>query len=536
MSSEVNSEVSSEVNPTRSVGFFRDPSGRLTCDGADLSALAEEYATPLYLYSEAALIAAWTDFQTATDAVEKASGGAAQALVCYSLKANPHLALVSLLRGLGAGADLVSGGELARALAAGVPPEKIVFAGVAKSQAELRQGVAAGILQFNIESESELHDLNAIAEGAGRRVSVALRYNPDVGGGGSDKITTGRAADKFGLSHDTVLRIIAQADGLSHLDLAGLSVHIGSQVFDTASFRAAWQKLLALFQDAQAAGCSSLRRADLGGGLGISYSESPAPTLQDYAHEVAGFTQAFVPLAQTADGEKPLVLFEPGRRLVARAGGLLTRVLRVKDEAGRRFVLLDAAMNDLIRPALYGTEHRLEAVAAPVATEGALGATGGTIGALGATGGSTGALEATGGTTGALGATGGTTGALGATEGTTGALGATGGTTGALGATEGTTGAIRGSFAGISVAGPICETSDVFLPERKPEQASAWSRLQEGELAVFLDTGAYGATMASAYNSRPPCRRSVGASRYYAQVHHTPPHSGFLDGKRDDSV
>ena len=461
MSSEVNSEVSSEVNPTRSVGFFRDPSGRLTCDGADLSALAEEYATPLYLYSEAALIAAWTDFQTATDAVEKASGGAAQALVCYSLKANPHLALVSLLRGLGAGADLVSGGELARALAAGVPPEKIVFAGVAKSQAELRQGVAAGILQFNIESESELHDLNAIAEGAGRRVSVALRYNPDVGGGGSDKITTGRAADKFGLSHDTVLRIIAQADGLSHLDLAGLSVHIGSQVFDTASFRAAWQKLLALFQDAQAAGCSSLRRADLGGGLGISYSESPAPTLQDYAHEVAGFTQAFVPLAQTADGEKPLVLFEPGRRLVARAGGLLTRVLRVKDEAGRRFVLLDAAMNDLIRPALYGTEHRLEAVAAPVATEGALGATGGT----------TGALEATGGT-------------------------------------EGSTGAIRedftGSFAGISVAGPICETSDVFLPERTPEQASAWSRLQEGELAVFLDTGAYGATMASAYNSRPP--------------------------------
>ena len=434
--------MSSKVNPTRSVGFFRDESGRLSCDGADLSALAEEYGTPLYLYSEAALIAAWTNFHsTIAEAVRHASHEAAEALVCYSLKANPHLALVSLLRSLGAGADLVSGGELTRALAAGVPPEKIVFAGVAKSQAELRQGVAAGILQFNVESESELADLNAIAEGAKHKVAVALRYTPDVGGGGTDKITTGRAGDKFGLSRETILQLVSQdlQHNFPYLDFAGLSVHIGSQVFDTASFRSAWQKLLSLFQEAHAAGCTTLRRADLGGGLGISYGTTPAPSLNDYAAEVASFTKDFTPLAlpAVADAETPLVLFEPGRRIVAAAGGLLTRVLRVKDEAGRRFVLLDAAMNDLIRPALYGTEHRLEAVAPPVSH-------------------------------------------------------------------QKHTGKPTTDLAGISVAGPICETSDVFLPERAPEQASAWSQLQEGELAVFLDTGAYGATMASAYNSRPP--------------------------------
>ena len=418
-------------SPTGSgVGFARDGAGVLTCDGASLAGLAQTYGTPLYIYSESALTAAWGAFHSAV--VGAVASQEAQALVCYSLKANPHLALVALLRGLGAGADLVSGGELVRAQAAGVAPDRMVFAGVAKSAQELRQGVEAQILQFNVESASELRSLQEIAAETGQKVAVALRYNPDVGGGGSDKITTGRAGDKFGLSRDTLLRLLAQADSFPALDFAGLSVHFGSQVADSESFRHAWGKLIDLFEEAHKLGTKSLRRADLGGGLGIAYGTTPAPSLEAYAEEVANFTSRFAPMVE-ATGNAPLILFEPGRRIVAAAGGLLTQVLRVKEDTGRKFILLDAAMNDLLRPALYGAEHRLEAVAPPANPP-----------------------------------------------------------------TD------TGGLAGVMVAGPVCETSDVFLQTRPPAEAQGWGNLGEGDLAVFLDAGAYGATMASAYNSRPP--------------------------------
>lgn len=404
-----------------STGFlYADDS--LVCDGVALEDIAARFGTPTYVYSEATIEANWRAFEGAVGGAVRARGGAAQ--ICYALKANPHLALLSHLQTLGAGADLVSGGELARALAVGIVSERIVFSGVAKRDDELAAALDAGILQFNIEDEGELASLNALAAERGVCQAVALRLKPEVAAATHDKTATGRASDKFGLSSECILRLAHSWEQFPALELAGLAVHIGSQLESLQALRHAWSKTIELGETLCATGRHALQRLDLGGGLGLKGD------LAAYAEAAGEAAAHFAKGARARGCERPLLLFEPGRRIVGNAGGLLTRVVRRKEDSGHRFILLDAAMNDLIRPALYGAEHRL----LPVRRRHAQAAAD--------------ALP-------------------------------------------------------LTLAGPVCETGDTFAHALVGEAATEPAMLEPGELALFEHTGAYGATMASSYNTRP---------------------------------
>ncbi|MEM7224845.1 MAG: diaminopimelate decarboxylase [Pseudomonadota bacterium] len=323
---------------------YRD--GQLHAEQVPLAEIAEAVGTPFFCYSSGALEAGYRRFAESFAGLD--------ATICYALKANANLALVNTFARLGAGADVVSEGELRRALQAGVPADRIVFAGVGKSAAEMTAGLEAGILQFNVESLPELELLNQVAVARGQRAPVSLRVNPDVDARTHEKISTGKADNKFGIDIDQAPEAARLAAELPGIRLVGLAVHIGSQLTDIAPYRGAFERLIALYKELRAAGLR-LERLDLGGGLGIVYRDEAPPPVEAYAQMVRELT----------GGLAARLIFEPGRLLVGNAGLLVTRVLYVKGSGARSFAVVDAAMNDLIRPTLYDAWHEIKPVKAP---------------------------------------------------------------------------------------------------------------------------------------------------------------------------
>jgi len=344
--------------------FFSYRDGRLHVSDVAVERLAAEVGTPFYCYSADALEHGYRYFAEALSGLP--------ATICYALKANSNQAVIRTFAELGAGADVVSEGELRRALRAGVPPHKIVFAGVGKTAGELATGLEAGILQFNVESLSELRTLSQVAVERGVTAPVALRVNPDVDAGTHDKITTGRADSKFGIDAAAAREFLLANREIPGIRVEGLAVHIGSQLTDVAPYRLAFERLVALYKELREAGVP-LKRLDLGGGLGIDYRHSlPGPdaagragsAVDDAEARVSAYAEAVRGLVKGLDAE---LVFEPGRLLVGNAGMLVTRVLYVKDNGPRRFIIVDAAMNDLIRPSLYDAWHEIVPVKAPPA-------------------------------------------------------------------------------------------------------------------------------------------------------------------------
>ncbi len=325
---------------------FRYRRGVLHAEDLRLDRLADAVGTPAYVYSHRALATRYREFAAAFAGLD--------ATVCYSVKANSNQAIIATFARLGAGADVVSHGELLRALAAGVPPHKIVFAGVGKTEAELAAGLKAGILQFNVESENELRLLAQLAGRMKRRAPVALRINPDVDALTHEKIATGKHENKFGIEIPRARELAKLAASLPSLDLAGLAVHIGSQITTVEPFAAAFARMAELARELLAAG-HRIRRFDMGGGLGVVYDSETPPELASYAAAVRA----------AVDGLPVHVVLEPGRYLVAEAGILLSRVIYMKEGAEKRFAIIDAAMTDLIRPALYEAHQPVIPVAEP---------------------------------------------------------------------------------------------------------------------------------------------------------------------------
>ena len=381
---------------------FQLRDGILHAEDVPLPRIAEEVGTPVYVYSRATLVRHARVFRDGLSALDNPH-------IAFAVKSNPNLAVLRVLANEGYGADVVSGGELARALAAGMKPEDIVFSGVGKTHAELLQGLEAGIGQFNIESEEEGYELAAIARRQGVTARCALRVNPDVDARTHEKISTGKSENKFGVPYDRAAQLYAALAEEDGLDMRGIAVHIGSQLQSLEPLEIAFVKLGALIADLRARGCS-ITHADLGGGLGVSYrAEETPPSPAEYGAMVARVTR---------DWDVRL-MFEPGRVIAANAGVLLTRVIRSKRSGnGPPFVVVDAAMNDLARPAMYGAWHDFDAVAPD------------------------------------------------------------------------------GTRTTAHIVGPICETGDTFAMDRDCDALAA------GDLAVFRSAGAYGATMASSYNSR----------------------------------
>jgi len=318
--------------------------GRLSLDGLSLEALAADFGTPLYVYSQAAMI-------DAAQQVDTALAGPTPHLVCYALKANPSLAVIQTFARLGLGADVTSGGELFRALRAGVPAAKVVFSGVGKTPAELRAALDSGIRALHVETEGELAALNAIAGELGRPAPIALRINPDVDPHTHPKIATGMSENKFGLPWGEVLRIVEDIRKMPGLRLVGLSMHIGSQITRLDGFQEAARLVASLAADLLSAGVA-LEYLDFGGGIGVRYADETPPSPAEWA----GALRAVL-------GDLPLgLLAEPGRSLVAGSGVLITRVTGIKRTPAKTFVILDAAMNDLIRPMLYDAYHSIDPV------------------------------------------------------------------------------------------------------------------------------------------------------------------------------
>jgi diaminopimelate decarboxylase len=323
-------------------GFERGE-GALLCDGVSLLEAAARFGTPLYLYSQAAIVDAYRTYDRAFASVPHR--------IHYALKANSNLALLRILAGLGAGADIVSGLEMEAALRAGFPPERIVFAGVGKTEAELLLGVERGIRDFNVESEEEISRLSAVATRRQRTARVSLRVNPDIDPRSHPYISTGLRENKFGVDIALAPAILRRARARPGIAVVGLQCHIGSQITDLDPLAAAAREVAALSRELLAEGFP-LETVDLGGGLGVDYEGGGAPGAAALAARVLP-ELAGLPLT---------LLLEPGRSLVAGAGALLTRVLYLKENRGKRFVIVDAGMNDLLRPALYGAHHRIEAV------------------------------------------------------------------------------------------------------------------------------------------------------------------------------
>ncbi|MFP4125326.1 MAG: diaminopimelate decarboxylase [Alphaproteobacteria bacterium] len=379
---------------------YRD--GILELDGTPLAPLAARHGTPLYVYAAGEIRRRLARLEAAF--------APRPPLFCYALKANPTLAVVATLARAGAGADVVSGGELTRAQAAGVPPARIVFAGVGKSRGEIEQGLAAGILQFNVESLEELHLIDAVAAERGVTAPVALRLNPDVAATTHDKIATGRRHDKFGIGAERLGEVLEVVRGLDHVRTVGLHCHIGSQIAVVEEFERAYRRMAELYRHGIAHGLP-LERLNLGGGFAIRYAG-------ERELDIAAF--AAMAKAVTAELGCGLV-FEPGRFLVAAAGALISRILLVKTGSdGRRFVVLDAGMNTLLRPALYGAVHPIFPLHRGVDDREEV----------------------------------------------------------------------------VDVVGPICESSDVFARD------VGLARARAGAGIALANTGAYGAVMASEYNSR----------------------------------
>ncbi len=376
--------------------------GVLHAENVPLPVIAEAVGTPVYVYSRATLERHARVFRDALSALDNPH-------IAFAVKSNPNLAVLKVLSREGYGADVVSGGELTRALAAGMAPNDIVFSGVGKTHLELIQGLEQGIGQFNLESEEEGFELAAIAEATGRRAPCALRVNPDVDARTHEKISTGKRENKFGVPLDRAAEIYAALAARPGLEMRGIAVHIGSQLADLEPLETAFTKVGMLIAELRAAGLS-VTHADLGGGLGVPYKAGEVlPSPAEYGAMVARVTH----------GWDVRLMFEPGRIIAGNAGVLLTRVIRTKRSGnGPPFVVVDAAMNDLARPAMYGAWHDFDAVQP------------------------------------------------------------------------------TGERMTSHIVGPICETGDTFAMDRDCDALVA------GDLAVFRTAGAYGATMASSYNSR----------------------------------
>ena len=318
--------------------FFEIKNAELHAESVPLSDIAAQYGTPCYVYSRAALTAAYQKF-------EEAFAGRDH-LICYAVKANPNLAILNLFARLGSGFDIVSGGELKRVLAAGGDANKVVFSGVGKSAEEIRFALTAGILCFNVESESELFHLNRIAGEMGKVAPISLRVNPNVDAKTHPYIATGLKDNKFGVAYEASLILYRKASALPNLHIHGIDCHIGSQLTEISPFVDALEKVLLLIDQLESEGIK-FTHMDLGGGIGIRYLDETPPQIGDYANAL---------LAKLANRTQK-ILIEPGRALVGNAGLLLTKVEYLKPGADKNFAIVDAAMNDLMRPALYDAYH-----------------------------------------------------------------------------------------------------------------------------------------------------------------------------------
>jgi diaminopimelate decarboxylase len=317
---------------------FTLTNGQLHIESVALSDIAARFDTPCYVYSRTALETALDEFQQELAGIDS--------LVCYAVKANAYLAVLNVFARRGAGFDIVSIGELKRALAAGADPKKIVFSGVGKSAAEMAFALNTGILCFNVESAPELDRLNDVAVSLGKKAPISLRVNPNVDAKTHPYISTGLKENKFGVAYEDALKIYGRAASLPGIEVMGIDCHIGSQLLDPSPFAEALDKLLQLI-DQLAAKDITLHHIDLGGGLGIRYKDEEAPTVKSYLQ----------PLLQELKNRKLKILLEPGRRLVGNAGVLLTKVEYLKTGEVKNFAIIDAAMNDLTRPALYDAWH-----------------------------------------------------------------------------------------------------------------------------------------------------------------------------------
>lgn len=330
--------------------YFDLEDGVLHAEGVSLEKLAAEVGTPTYVYSSATLRRHYGLLRDACDAHKNALG---DALIAFAVKANSNLSVLATLAKLGCGADTVSEGEIRRALAAGVPAERIIFSGVGKTDAELAFAIEVGVRQINVESSAELERLILVAAEKSASPAIAIRVNPKIGAGGHAKITTGGAGDKFGVPVEEALALYARASASPHVTPVGLACHIGSQITDLTPLENAFRVLREMTETLRAQG-HSVTRLDLGGGLGVPYygdAETASPA--DYVAMAA----------RVLDGLGVEAAFEPGRLMAANAGVLLSRVIQVNERTdGRRFLVLDAAMNDLMRPALYDAFHDLKAV------------------------------------------------------------------------------------------------------------------------------------------------------------------------------
>jgi len=327
------------------VNHFAYHDGELHAEEVPVRRIAERYGTPCYVYSRAAVEQTYRAFDVAFAASDH--------LTCFAVKANSTLAMLNLLARLGSGFDIVSGGELQRVLAAGGDPGRTVFSGVGKTADEMREALAAGIFCFNVESESELLRLDRVAAAAGMTAAVSLRVNPDVDPRTHPYIATGLQQNKFGVGYAEALRLYRRARDLQHLAIAGIGCHIGSQLTELDPFVAALDRILELADQLSSEGVA-LKHVDVGGGLGIRYRNESPPAFSEYAGS----------LIARLGGRRLKLLLEPGRALVGNAGILLTRVEYLKQGAARNFAVVDAAMNDLMRPALYDAYHEIRPVTA----------------------------------------------------------------------------------------------------------------------------------------------------------------------------
>jgi diaminopimelate decarboxylase len=401
----------------------------MACEGVALRTIADAVGTPVYVYAQGRIERSYRAFR---DAFSRPP------LIAYAVKANPNLAVISTLAALGAGADTVSEGEIRRALAAGVPGERIIFSGVGKTDAELAFALDVGVGEINVESRPELLRLSRVAEAKGRPAPVAIRVNPGVGAGAHDKIATGRIEDKFGVSLAEAEALYGTAAADPWLSPFGVACHIGSQILSLEPMRQAFLKMRALVERLRASGLR-VERLDLGGGLGAAYFDGPEPPPPS----------AFATMVEAVtEGLQIELSFEPGRVIVANAGVLVARVIHVHERAeGRRFLVLDAAMNDLIRPAMYEAFHDIRPVIKPETME---------------------------------------------------------------------------PLKSYDVVGPVCETSDTFARDR------ALAPLEAGDLVAVMSAGAYGASMASEYNSRLLIPEVLAAGGTWAVVRPRPTYAAML--------
>jgi diaminopimelate decarboxylase len=326
--------------------------GTLHAEEVSLDDIARTHGTPCYVYSRAAI-------ERAYDAYARSLAGR-DALLCYSVKSNSNLAVLGVLARRGAGFDIVSGGELARVQAAGGDPRKILFSGVGKSEAEIAQAIAAGILCLNLESEAELERVAAVAASLGRRAPVAFRVNPDVDAKTHPYISTGLKQNKFGIAQEDAERLYRRAASLSAVEVVGIGCHIGSQLTEAAPLIEAAKRIASLAERIEQAGIP-LAHIDVGGGIGIRYRDEALPSVGEIVGAIAG----------ALAGRRETLIMDPGRSIVGNAGVLLTRVEYVKPGPAKNYLVVDAAMNDLLRPALYGAWHEVRSVrqASPAAAD-----------------------------------------------------------------------------------------------------------------------------------------------------------------------